>query len=403
MIFKFKNGGVAKFQNPSGSMPNNKSNNYNYDASKPTDYDYWKYSASNYLNDWKNEIDSDVNYWNNYFQSLYRDPRKYTTPDPYQVDKNAEYYKGLTPEQQKQLQDVEAVAHFNRQTGADIARPDQIPEAEKYFEDEKAAAEMKDYEKEHPWMAGLYRSAVSGDPIYGNISSPYTNWLRYQGKNNAAREYQKRDDMVGSVAAGSSILLPWMLNGIAADFSGGLLSGLGKFGGGWLSSELFGKIGKRGGRWLDKQFGWNNKLEPALEWAGYIRGWNPGSKIGYGLSKNVLRRQLARNFRNFGKSSIPNWWAGNQMKMDILNDAFNAGYKYYPKSYPQIAISYKKGGILKGQNGMFISPITNQITKRLIELMKEQLRKKPEEQKAVGPAVWAYNKQTLIGKDGGNV
>lgn len=65
----------------------------------------------------------------------------------------------------------------------------------------------------------------------------------------------------------------------------------------------------------------------------------------------------------------------------------------------------KQGGILKAQNGIpsFVTPMTNQFTTKLMEFLEKYRRKGPAPQKAVGPAVWAYNKPSKIADDGGKI
>lgn len=81
---------------------------------------------------------------------------------------------------------------------------------------------------------------------------------------------------------------------------------------------------------------------------------------------------------------------------DILNFMVDKGY---------IKSVYKQGGILKAQKGTpgFVTPMTNQFTTKLMEILNKYLRKDQSEQKAVGTATWAYNKPSKIVKDGGDI
>ena len=81
---------------------------------------------------------------------------------------------------------------------------------------------------------------------------------------------------------------------------------------------------------------------------------------------------------------------------DILNFMVDKGY---------IKSVYKQGGILKAQKGTpgFVTPMTNQFTTKLMEILNKYLRKDQPEQKAVGTATWAYNKPNKIVKDGGDI
>ena len=81
---------------------------------------------------------------------------------------------------------------------------------------------------------------------------------------------------------------------------------------------------------------------------------------------------------------------------DILDFMISKGY---------IKPVYKQGGVLKAQNGTpsFVTPMTNQFTTKLMEFLEKYRRKGPAPQKAIGPAVWAYNKSSKIADDGGKI
>ena len=71
----------------------------------------------------------------------------------------------------------------------------------------------------------------------------------------------------------------------------------------------------------------------------------------------------------------------------------------------EILNNKKSGGVLSAQKGTpgFITPMINQFTTKLMEILNKYLRKDQPEQKAVGTATWAYNKPSKIVKDGGDI
>lgn len=76
-----------------------------------------------------------------------------------------------------------------------------------------------------------------------------------------------------------------------------------------------------------------------------------------------------------------------------------------PPPPEEVNFVLKQGGILKAQNGTpsFVTPMTNQFTTKLMEFLEKYRRKGPAPQKAIGPAVWAYNKPSKIADDGGKI
>lgn len=278
--------------------------------------------------------------------------------------------ESLTKEQQKDLKELETIAKFNIEHNTNLYKIEQIPEAEKLLEDKQSALETEEWKKQHPKRATIIDAInAASTAAYGD--SPYVNNLRSKGLYNQANDVEQTLDKKKGVISGILLATPLFLSGIAADFSTGLLGGLGKFGGGLITSEVAGKGGERVGQWIDQKVGLNNTFKPILKWTGYLGGWAPGAKLGYDLAKsglsNVFRNQIART----GSTNVPKWIASDKMREDIIKDAMKAGWTpksrvYNSKQLSNIddqgyGMAFKNGGVIKLQAAGIVPRIARNV------------------------------------------
>lgn len=127
-------------------------------------------------------------------------------------------------------------------------------------------------------------------------------------------------------------MLPIVSSAITDFGTYGLLGGLGKQGGMWGGSYLLGKGGEEVGKGLDNIFNTGKTFETGFGLAGGLAGFGWGSKSGYNLAKSMLAKRMATK----GINSAPNWVATNAMKRDLINDAYNAGWRYTPTNYRKL-------------------------------------------------------------------
>lgn len=139
----------------------------------------------------------------------------------------------------------------------------------------------------------------------------------------------------------ASSTLPLVSSAIADFGTYGALGGLGKQGGMYLGGYLLDKGVSEIGKGVDSLFNTGKVFETGLGLAGGLAGFGWGNKTGYTLAKNILAKRMATK----GINSVPNWIATNAMKRDLINDAFNAGWRYNPTNYkklPAWASNYEK-------------------------------------------------------------
>lgn len=63
-------------------------------------------------------------------------------------------------------------------------------------------------------------------------------------------------------------------------------------------------------------------------------------------------------------------------------------------------MKYRVDNTIVYQKGGFVTPFTNKYVYKFMQFLDKNLRKGPQEQKAVGPLIMAYNKPTIVGKNG---
>ena len=156
----------------------------------------------------------------------------------------------------------------------------------------------------------------------------------------ASNDTKKLLNGVGTASLLTGITIPALGNSLITGISTkGALGGVSRFIGGWAGSDVLGYGGSRAGKWLDKKFDTGHKFETGLGIAAAIPGWTIGERLGYSLGKGILRNQLRNSFRKYGRDTIKNWWASDEMKWDLVKDAMKKGWTYKPRTYNPLQLS----------------------------------------------------------------
>ena len=183
---------------------------------------------------------------------------------------------------------------------------------------------VQEYKEQHP-MSPL--AGVGYNPYYGIQSNPYVkqeelahmyavNKSGYNPKDPTA-PYKEADEKFAKFARNTlvaSLFAPTFIEN-------GILGGIADIAGGTVGSYLGSEAGKYVGKELDSRFN-TNWIEPTGEIIGAFAGWNPGAKLGKGITSGIT--QYA--FNNAGKN-VPKWLINPEIKISNVNWGDNAEWQ----------------------------------------------------------------------------